>query len=72
MPDVLDPDVGAGRKEEPVHRDEEEADHVAGQCDADEKYWKSLKKNLFSSLDKFVSNVITPPYVIKQYLMNLI
>ena len=38
VPDVLDPDVGACRKEQPVHRDEQEADHVAGQCDADEKY----------------------------------
>ena len=38
VPDVLDPDVGARREEEPVDRDEEEADHVAGQGDADEEY----------------------------------
>ena len=38
MPDVLDPDVGARREEEPVDWDEEEADHVAGQGDADEEY----------------------------------
>ena len=43
MPDILDPDVGAGREEEPVNWYEEEADHVTGQGDADEEYWKSLK-----------------------------
>ena len=49
MPDVLDPHVGASREEQPVYWDEEEANHVAGQSDADEKYWKSLKRK---SLDK--------------------
>ena len=43
VPDVLDPHVGARREEEPVDRDEEEADHVAGQGDADEEYWERLK-----------------------------
>jgi len=43
MPDVLDPDIGAGGEEEPVDRYEEEADHVAGQGDAHEEYWKSLQ-----------------------------
>ena len=38
VPDVLDPHVGARCEEEPVDRDEEEADHVAGQGDADEEY----------------------------------
>ena len=38
VPDVLDPDVGARREEQPVDRDEEEADHVTGQGDADEEY----------------------------------
>lgn len=38
VPDILDPDVGAGRKEEPVHRDEEEADHITGQRNTDEEY----------------------------------
>lgn len=42
VPDVLDPDVGARREEEPVDWDEEEADHVAGQGDADEEYWERL------------------------------
>ena len=49
MPDVLHPDVCTGREEEPVHRDEEEADHVASQGNTDEKYWKSLKKRDFYS-----------------------
>ena len=43
VPDVLDPHVGARCEEEPVDRDEEEADHVAGQGDADEEYWERLK-----------------------------
>jgi hypothetical protein len=38
MPDVLDPDISAGGKEEPVHRYEEEADHVACQRYAHEEY----------------------------------
>ena len=38
MPDVLDPHVGASREEQPVYWDEEEANHVAGQSDTDEKY----------------------------------
>ena len=37
MPDILNPDVGAGREEEPVDRYEEEADHVAGEGNADEE-----------------------------------
>ena len=44
MPDVLDPDIGAGRKEQPMHRYEEEADHVAGQSYAHEEYWKRLQE----------------------------
>ena len=47
MPDVLDPDVGAGRKEEPVNWYEEKADHVAGEGNTDEENWKSLKINIF-------------------------
>ena len=46
MPDILNPDVGAGREEEPVDRYEEEADHVAGEGNADEENWKSLKINI--------------------------
>ena len=38
VPYVLDPDVGAGSEEEPVHRDEEEADHITGQRNTDEEY----------------------------------
>ena len=38
MPDVLNPDVGARSKEEPVNRDEEKANHVGGESDADEEY----------------------------------
>jgi len=38
VPDVLDPDVGACCKEEPVNRDEEKANHVGGESDADEEY----------------------------------
>lgn len=40
VPDVLDPDVGAGSKEEPMDRDEEEAQHVRRECDAHEEYRK--------------------------------
>ncbi len=37
MPDVLDPDIGAGGEDEPVDRYEEKPDHVAGQGNALEK-----------------------------------
>ena len=38
VPDVLDPDVGARGKEKPMNRDEEKANHVGGESDADEEY----------------------------------
>ncbi len=38
VPYILNPDVGAGREEEPVYGDEQVADHVAGDGDADEEY----------------------------------
>ena len=38
VPDILYPDIGAGSKEEPVYRDEEETDHVAGEGNTDKKY----------------------------------
>jgi hypothetical protein len=37
VPDVLDPDVGAGGEEEPVNRDEEKANHVGGESNADKE-----------------------------------
>ena len=47
MPNVLNPDVGARREEEPVDWYEEKADHVAGEGNADEEHRKSLKINTF-------------------------
>lgn len=38
VPDVLHPDVGAGREKQPVHRYEEETEHVAGQRHAHEEH----------------------------------
>ena len=47
MPDVLNPDIGAGSKEEPVNWYEEKADHVAGEGNTDEEHGKSLKISNF-------------------------
>ena len=47
MPNVLNPDVGTGREEEPVNWYEEKADHVAGKGNTDEENWKSLKINIY-------------------------
>ena len=44
MPNILDPYIGASSEKQPVYGNEEEANHIAGQSDADEKYWKSLKR----------------------------
>ena len=43
VPDVLNPHIGAGSEEQPVDWNEQETDHVAGESNADEKYWKRLK-----------------------------
>ena len=53
MPDVLNPDIGAGSKEEPVNWYEEKADHVAGEGNTDEEHGKSLKINIYENFIKY-------------------
>ena len=66
MPHVLHPDVGARRKEEPVDRDKEEADHVAGQGDAYEEYWERLEfENFFFSSNILIQSNFTNPWYLK-------
>ena len=43
VPNILDPDVGAGSKEQPMNRDEQKANHVGRDGNANEKYWECLK-----------------------------
>jgi hypothetical protein len=45
VPDVLDPNIGACCKEEPMNGDEEKANHVGCESDTDEEYWERLKSN---------------------------
>ena len=66
MPDVLHPDVGTGREEQPVNWYEEKADHVAGEGNADEENWKSLKINIYKN--KYIYGraiVLTSPWYLK-------
>ena len=43
VPNILDPDVGAGCKEQPMNRDEQKANHVGRDGNANEEYWECLK-----------------------------
>ena len=38
VPNILDPDVGTGSKEQPMNRDEQKANHVGRDGNANEKY----------------------------------
>ena len=38
MPNILDPNVGAGGKKQPVDRDEQKANHVGRYGNANEEY----------------------------------
>ena len=38
VPNILDPDIGTGSKEQPMYWYEQKANHVAGQSNANEEY----------------------------------
>jgi len=38
VPNILDPDIGTGSKEQPMDRDEKKANHVGRDGNANEKY----------------------------------
>lgn len=40
VPNILDPDVGAGGEEQPMNRDEQKANHVGRDGNANEEYWE--------------------------------
>ena len=46
MPHKLDPHVGAGCKEEPVHWDEEQANHVRCEGNENEEHREGLPKEI--------------------------
>lgn len=45
MPDILNPYVCAGCKEEPVDWDEEKTDHIWREGDANKENWEGLQIN---------------------------
>ena len=44
VPNILDPDVGAGCEEQPMNRDEQKANHVGRDGNANEEYWECLQE----------------------------
>lgn len=44
VPNVLHPNISAGSKKQPMHRDEKEANHVWCECNTNKKYREGLKE----------------------------
>ena len=62
MPNILDPNVGAGSKKQPMNRDKQKTNHVGRDGNANEKYWECLKKQrmnwMISSPIVYISTIL--------------
>lgn len=50
MPNVLHPNISAGSKKQPMHRDKKEANHVGCKCNTNKKYREGLKKEMTDNI----------------------
>lgn len=44
VPHILHPNISAGGKEKPLHRDEKETDHIRSESNTHKKYWECLEE----------------------------